>query len=69
MSGSDTSDWDGNEPDCRIEPTDDQIRNGGYRVLAPDDFEDGDHSDSSWRNVRDFAAAFQQSELVVMNNI
>lgn len=33
LRGEDPSDWDGNEPECRINYTHDQIRNGGYEVL------------------------------------
>lgn len=62
MSGSDPGDWDGNEPDCRLDPTDDEVRNGGYRVLTPDCFVGGKYADSSWRNVRDFQSAFIATE-------
>lgn len=37
LRGEDPSDWDGNEPDCRIDYTHDQLRNGAYWVLDNDD--------------------------------
>jgi hypothetical protein len=33
LRGEDPSGWDGNEPECRINYTYDQIRNGGYAVM------------------------------------
>jgi hypothetical protein len=37
LNGADPSDWDGNEPENRIDYDQDQIRNGGYRVLDDSD--------------------------------
>lgn len=58
IQGANPNDWDGNEPECRIIPTDDQIRNGGYKVMEPEDFDIGAYEDSSWSNVREFQAAY-----------
>lgn len=33
LRGDDVGDWDGNEPECRIEYTDEDIRSGGYEVF------------------------------------
>lgn len=33
----DPGDWEGNEPECRIEYTYDDIRNGGYEVFSEAD--------------------------------
>ena len=35
LSGDDCSGWDGNEPEARVEPTLEDISNGGYRVIDP----------------------------------
>ena len=51
--------WDGNEADdedgndCWLDPTCDQIRNGGYRILSADQLD----VESSWRNIRELARA------------
>lgn len=37
LNGTDPSDWDGNEPENRIDYDQDEIRNGGYRVLNEGD--------------------------------
>lgn len=58
LNGDDTSLWEGNEPECRIDPTDHDIRNGGYRVMSLTDFAGNAQSDASWRNVCDFQAAY-----------
>lgn len=53
-----TDGWDGNEPDARVEPTADEISNGGYRVYDQDDVRDYSHvaidDTQSWGNVREF---------------
>ncbi len=58
VSGADVSDWDGNEPECYI--SDEKYwkhqPNGGYRALDNDTWQD-DHTDSSWRNMREFSEA------------
>lgn len=48
--------WEGNEPEHRVEVTDEQIRSGGYRVFDQDDVRDYLHvqHDGSWQNVTDF---------------
>lgn len=57
--GCDLHDWDGNDlvagdPAEWLYPSDDDVRNGGYRVYYdPDDIP----ATSSWRNVRELAAA------------
>jgi len=56
IATQDTSSWDGNEEDAMdCNPTDEEIRNGGYRVF--DDVEDIPEG-SSWGNIEDFRAAF-----------
>lgn len=52
--------WDGNDVDARFMPTDEQLRNGGYKVLAPEDVRaivDAGEIDSSWHNERAFFRA------------
>jgi hypothetical protein len=57
LEDPDTSDWEGHEEEAMdCEPTDEEIRNGGYRVYR--DVEDL-QPNSGWRNEEDFCAAFQ----------
>lgn len=37
LDGADPSDWDGNEPENRIDYDSNQLRNGGYRILDEND--------------------------------
>jgi hypothetical protein len=59
----DPSDWEGHEPEAlEIDPTYDQISNGGYRVFASEEIEaevGKDQEDQSWNNVRSFIVALQ----------
>lgn len=54
--------WAGNElEDDGVEwliPTDDQLRNGGYRVLTVGDLLSEACLGSSWRNIRELAHEF-----------
>jgi hypothetical protein len=57
-ASGDTSDWEGHEPEAaELDPTYDQIRNGGYRVYHTADDIKAAAQDTSWGNIRDFAAA------------
>jgi hypothetical protein len=53
----DVSDWDGNNPDDRVEPTDDQLHNGGYIVIDNPVNLDCE-TKSGWRNLDDFQRAY-----------
>ena len=61
LRDTDTTGWDGGDDDGseNLDPTDAEIRNGGYRVWNTSDFADayGDtdfESEESWNNVIDF---------------
>ena len=57
----DTSDWDGHEDDAlSLEPTGDDIRNGGYRVVQIVDLPKALESLQGWGNGAAFAVAFNQ---------
>lgn len=52
-----TEGWDGcDEDSVNLEPTDDEIRNGGYRVLDADEIAAmiGETPTSGWRNIDAF---------------
>lgn len=52
------ADWEGNEAsEGWLEPTDDEIRNGGYRVLSPEDFDTNESIEwaCGWHNVSELA--------------
>jgi hypothetical protein len=59
-----TEDWDGNEADDEegvsqwLEPSDEDVRNGGYRVLSLADLD----PESGWRNIRELARALQEAD-------
>lgn len=52
--------WDGNEVEeaGQLEPTDEEIRNGGYWVIDVDDITE-DFEDRGWANVADLVAALR----------
>ena len=51
-----TDGWDGHEDEsAELEPTYDQIRNGGYRVYHSIADIKAAAEDTSWCNIRDFA--------------
>ena len=55
-----TKGWDGHEDEAaELEPTDDEIRNGGYRVLDADDIaaEIASEDTTGWNNINAFIAA------------
>jgi hypothetical protein len=56
-----TEGWDGHEDDAaELDPTNDDIRNGGYRILyCPEDIDLLD-PDNSWGNIMDFCAALKK---------
>jgi hypothetical protein len=60
LAGDDVSGWDGNEvSDGWVTPTDDEIRNGGYRVFSPIDLLTGKAwgaADAALRNALPHAA-------------
>jgi hypothetical protein len=57
--------WDGNEAededgnDLWLYVGQEQIKNGGYRELTPDDLLKVKLDDCSWRNVRELAIAYR----------
>ena len=55
-----TKGWDGHENEAaELEPTDDEIRNGGYRVLSADDIASKIASEDTtgWDNIDTFISA------------
>lgn len=60
MQDGNTDDWDGHEGEASELPSQDEIRNGGYKVLDADDIQqavsDPDF-DSGWANVQGFIDA------------
>lgn len=56
--GEDPLDWDGHEEDAALEPTDEQIAAGQYRVFTEVDDMD---PESSWANERAFVVAYMQA--------
>jgi len=55
-----TKGWDGHEDEAaELEPTADEIRNGGYRVLDADDIaaEIASEDTTGWNNIDAFIAA------------
>jgi len=58
VDGADASGWDGNEPECYIDENTylDHAQNGGYCAIDQDTWMD-DHTESGWRNVREFSEA------------
>lgn len=61
LAGENPAGWDGNEAEgddaSWMEPTGDEIRNGGYRVYDVDDIKGLDAENCSWRNARELHAA------------
>jgi hypothetical protein len=61
LSDGTTDGWEGHEDDAaELDPTDDQIRNGGYRVYSIPDIVDLAHDPgrgTSWGNIDDFCDA------------
>lgn len=53
ISGADTGDWEGNEIDNRMEYDAEQVRNGGYLWLNPNDIKEKLYSDWGY-NTQDF---------------
>ncbi len=54
--------WEGHEAElAELDPSYDEIRNGGYRVFEPSDVEEAIHSDEDepWNNIREFVAAVE----------
>ena len=61
LGGGNTSDWEGHEPEAlECEPTDDEIRNGGYRVFS--DIADLD-AESPWANEQDIVKAIVAAKI------
>lgn len=60
LAGADPSGWDGNEPDARIAWTDEDVRNGGYRVYDAEGLRNP-KPDEDWQNVSDFFQAFRNA--------
>jgi hypothetical protein len=61
LGGSDTGEWDGNEPDIRQEYDNDIERNGGYLWLTQDDIASPtDHMRTWGRNAETFFAALEK---------
>ena len=59
----DTSDWEGHEDDsAECDPSQDEIRNGGYRVLDADDIaaEIVRGGETGWNNIDKFVAALKR---------
>lgn len=56
------SDWDGHSEDAMdLDPTDEEIRNGGYRVATSmEELESLGDPDNGWGNAIQFLAAFQE---------
>lgn len=64
LANPDTSDWEGHEEEAAsLEPTQDEIRNGGYRVIRLDRGVDtlaslaGEVAPTGWGNSNDLSAA------------
>ena len=53
----DVSDWEGNDTENRIDYSDDQLRNGGYRVFCTPQELDRERR-FGWRNIDDFQHAY-----------
>jgi hypothetical protein len=61
QKAKDTTEWDGHEEDsAELEPSYDEIRNGGYRVMDADDISkmiDDCEEETGWSNLDRFVAA------------
>lgn len=57
----DTNGWEGHEEDAaELDPTDEQIRNGGYRVIYLDDIINMTKEElNTWGNIQDFCEALK----------
>jgi hypothetical protein len=56
--------WDGHEPELAdLDPSYDDVHNGGCRMFDPSDVEEAIHSEEeqSWNNIRDFVSAVEAS--------
>lgn len=53
LAGESTYDWDGNEAEYWINPTAEQISNGGYRVFDLDGIISVDPESIGWHNIRE----------------
>lgn len=70
LTDSDLSSWEGHDEDAMsLEPTNDQIRNGGYRELIFDHFDLASVRDLvttaeqvGWANASEFASRMRESE-------
>lgn len=63
LQDGNTDGWDGHEDESlEIDPTYDQIRNGGCRVYGADDISEATEGDehNSWGNINDFIAALKE---------
>lgn len=61
IEAHDTSDWEGHENEAlAVDPTNEEIRNGGYRVVEIADLPGAltDPTCEGWGNVEDFREAF-----------
>lgn len=60
-----TDSWDGHEDDAaEFEPVDDEIRNGGCKVMYVDDIQkaiDDPECESGWRNVDEFITTLKKN--------
>ena len=62
LKGEDPADWDGNEE--WLDWTDEQVRNGGYRVYRSIDLLAAPAPpDNAWQNEHDFLAALRAEEV------
>lgn len=61
LSSGDTAGWDGNDADAAgLDPSGDDIRNGGYRVFTGDELAGTDVEDCGWTNVARFVSSIHQ---------
>ena len=63
LEDGNTSDWEGHEEDAaELDPSDDDIRNGGYRVFNDADIADMINDDNldTWGNIMDFCKALKK---------
>jgi hypothetical protein len=66
IDGEDTSGWDGNEEDAVFDPTYEQERNGGYRVMSLAYFTSlsiDDMQGQSWSNIKQLYVALAMAIL------
>jgi len=60
LDGGTTRGWEGDEPEARLEVSQEEIRNGGYRVYGAEEIRQvlaAAEIDCSWANVGDFFGA------------